>query len=207
MDFVSIDFETATSYQNSICSMGICTVKDNHITDTKEILIRPEPFEFNDYNMSIHGITPDMVEDAPRFCDIWKDVKPFIDGNIVVAHNAVFDIGALRATLDYYELEYPFLDYICTVKLSQKAYPELPSHKLNALADSLGLSFNHHRAGDDAYMCAEVLLRIMSDFDLETVGDIEKKFDIGIGKLFPGCYIPCTKSKKSKSHRRVYTKK
>lgn len=205
MDFVSIDFETATSSPNSICSMGICSVKDDRVIDTTEILIRPDPFEFKDYNILIHGITPDMVRDKPKFCDIWEKIHPVIENTVVVAHNAVFDVGALRATLDHFELEYPTFDYICTVKLSQKAYPDLPSHKLNALADSLELSFNHHHAGDDAYMCAEVLLRIMRDFELDSLEDIEKKFDIGVGKLFPGCYVPCTKSKKSKSHREVYT--
>ena len=48
MDFVAIDFETATSNYTSVCSLGICVVENNKITDRKEILIKPEPFEFND---------------------------------------------------------------------------------------------------------------------------------------------------------------
>ena len=51
MDFVAIDFETATSNYTSVCSLGICVVENNKITDRKEILIKPEPFEFNDYNI------------------------------------------------------------------------------------------------------------------------------------------------------------
>lgn len=54
MDFVAIDFETATSNYTSVCSLGICVVENNKITDRKEILIKPEPFEFNDYNIKIH---------------------------------------------------------------------------------------------------------------------------------------------------------
>ena len=201
MDFTAIDFETATSYPGSICSMGIAVVKGGRVTETKEILIRPEPFEFNDYNTMIHGITPEMVFDKPRFCDIWEDVKPLLQNEIVAAHNASFDIGAMRAALDCFGIEYPTLDYLCTVKLSQKAYPELPGHKLNFMAEVLGMEFNHHRAGDDAYVCAEILIKIMQDFNLGTLGDIEKKFEVGIGKLYPGCYIPCTKSKSSKSRK------
>jgi len=75
------------------------------------------------------------------------------------------------------------------------------------MAEALGISFNHHQAGDDAYVCAEVLLRILEDFNLETLEDIEERFEIGVGKLYPGCYIPCTKSKKSKSRRKVYSSK
>ena len=47
MDFVAIDFETATSNYTSVCSLGICVVENNKITDRKEILIKPEPFELN----------------------------------------------------------------------------------------------------------------------------------------------------------------
>lgn len=201
MDFIAIDFETATSYPNSICSMGMCIVKDNKIVGTKEILIRPEPFEFNDYNIQIHGITPGMVYDKPNFSDIWEDICPLLQNNIVIAHNASFDVGALRNTLDHFSIEYPTFDYMCTVKISQKAYPDLESHKLNFMADALGISFNHHHAGDDAYVCAQLMLRVMKDFKLNTLEDIEKKFEIGIGKLYPGCYMPCTKSKKSKAYK------
>ena len=201
MDFVSIDFETATSYPNSICSMGICVVEDNKVIGTKEILIRPEPFEFNDYNILIHGITPDMVFDKPKFCDVWESIRPYIENKTIVAHNASFDVGALRAALDRFGIEYPTFDYLCTVKLSQKAYPDMPSHKLNFVAEALGIEFNHHHAAEDAYVCAELLIRILNDFDLDTIDEIEKKFEIGIGKLYPGCYVPCTKSKKSKSYK------
>lgn len=201
MDFVSIDFETATSKPNSICSMGIAVVENNTVTETREILIRPEPFEFNDYNILIHGITPEAVINCPRFGDIWEGIRPLLENKIIAAHNASFDVGALRATLDLFGIEYPTFDYLCTVKLSQKAYPELPSHKLNFMAEALGIEFNHHRAGDDAYVCAELLIRIMEDFGLHDLEEIESKFEIGIGKLYPGCYVPCTKSKKSKARK------
>ena len=71
MDFVAIDFETATSNYTSVCSLGICVVENNKITDRKEILIKPEPFEFIDYNIKIHGITPDMVVNKPTLADYW----------------------------------------------------------------------------------------------------------------------------------------
>lgn len=206
MDFVAIDFETATSAPNSICSIGICSVKNNSVVDVSETLIRPEPFEFNEYNVAIHQITPDLVYDKPRLCDIWETIYPILQNKIIVAHNASFDVGALRAALDCFIIEYPYFKYICTVKLSQKAYPELPSHKLNALAEALGIEFNHHHAGDDAYVCARVLIKIMEDFNLKTLEDIEKKFEIGIGEIYPGYYTPCTKSKKSKSYRKICTK-
>jgi DNA polymerase-3 subunit epsilon len=198
MDFVAIDFETATSSFSSICSMGICVVENNCIVHQDEILIRPQPLQFHDYNILIHGITPDMVANEPDFQGVWNQVRPYLDSKTVVAHNAQFDVGALRATLDLYDLPYPTFDYLCTVKLSQKAYPDFPSHKLNRLCDYLGITFSHHHAGDDAYACAKVLLSIIEDFSLDSIEELEHTFEIGIGHLFPGCYVPCTKNRKKR---------
>ncbi len=196
MDFVAIDFETATSQWTSICSMGICVVEDNKIKDIKEYLIRPYPFEFNDYNISIHGITPEMVYNKPTFEMMWDKIKPYIQGKTVIAHNASFDVGALRKTLEALGLELPTFNYLCTVKLSQKAYPELLSHKLNYLGDALGIDFSHHTACDDAYCCAMILLHILEDFGINSLEEIAERFEIGIGKMYPGYVEPCRKNRK-----------
>ena len=198
MDFVAIDFETATSCWDSICSMGICVVENNKVKEIKEILIKPVPFEFKEMNISIHGITPDMVRDKPTIHEIWDDVRHYVQNKLVVAHNASFDVGALRKTLDGCGIELPTFKYICTVKLSQIAYPELPSHKLINLGDSLGINFSHHTACDDAYACAEVLLHILRDFNINSLEELEEKFNIGIGNMYPGYVEPCKKKCKKK---------
>lgn len=201
MDFVAIDFETATSKYTSVCSLGICVVENNLVTERKEILIKPEPFEFNDYNIRIHGITPHMVENKPTFDRYWDEIRPYLEGKLVVAHNAEFDVGALCATLEQFNIPFPTFDYICTVKLSQKAYPELPSHKLNNLCDALGIHFHHHRAYDDAYACAEVLIRIVEDYSLLNLEEIEECFEIGVGHLTPDSHLKCTKNKEKKKSK------
>lgn len=207
MNFTAIDFETATSKYTSICSIGICVVENDEIVDRKGMLIRPEPLEFNDYNIKIHGITPRMVEHALTFDKLWDEIRPYIDGKIVVAHNAMFDVGALCATLDAYGIEFPSFRYLCTVKLSQKAYPEFPSHKLNNLCNELGITFSHHQAYDDAYACAEVLRTITKDFHLNSLEDIENHFEVDSGRVYPGCKISFKQKKKAKKTNRKYSRK
>lgn len=202
MDFVAIDFETATSKWTSVCSMGICVVEDNRVREVKEILIRPVPFEFNDYNIAIHGITPEMVYNKPTFDKYWQEVKPYLQNKLVIAHNASFDVGALTKTLDSFGIELPEFEYLCTVKLSQKAYPDLVSHKLNFLGDALGIDFSHHTACDDAYACAMVLVHILEDFGINSKEELVDKFDIGIGKVFPGYVEPCRKNKRKNNVNR-----
>lgn len=203
MDFVAIDFETATSAYTSVCSLGICVVKNSRIAERKEILIRPEPFEFNEYNIKIHGITPDMVADKPAFDRYWDTVKPYLENKTVIAHNADFDVGALCATLEHFHIPFPTFDYLCTVKLSQKAYPELKSHKLNSLCDALGIKFHHHQAYDDAYACAMVMLRILEDYSLLNLGEVEECFEMEVGHLNPGTHLKCKKNKKRTEQKKT----
>ena len=198
MDFTAIDFETATSGYTSVCSLGWCVVKDNRIVERNEILIKPEPFEFNEYNIKIHGITPDMVWDKPTFDKYWENVKPYIENKMIIAHNASFDVRVLCKTLESFGIELPVFDYMCTVQLSQKAYPELESHKLNNLCAALRIDFNHHHAYDDAYACAKAFLRITEDYSLENFNEIEECFEVKRGKVYPGCGI--TKKKKHTKH-------
>ena len=197
MDFVAIDFETATSQRTSVCSLGICVVEDNKVKEVKEILVKPVPFEFNEYNIAIHGITPEMVMYKPTFDKYWEEVKPYLENKIVVAHNASFDVNVLLRTLEQFNIEFPTFEYLCTVKLSQKAYPDLFSHKLNCLGAALGIKFSHHTACDDAYCCAMVLVNILEEFGVDSLYELEEKFGINIGKVYPGMELATKKKGKS----------
>lgn len=197
MNFVAIDFETTTSNPSSICSMGICQVEKNKVIKTEEFLIKPNPFEFNEYNIKIHGITPEMVFTKPTFDKYWPRILPYIENNLVIAHNASFDITALKRAMKLYNIPYPEFEYLCTVQLSRKAYPDLPGHKLNELAEVFGVQFSHHNAEDDAYACAMVMLNIIKDFSIKRMSDFKKHFDITPSKVFPGCDdIPTKKERK-----------
>lgn len=195
MDFTAIDFETASSERTSVCSLGWCVVEGGIITERREVLIKPDPFDFNEYNIQINGITPEMVWLKPTFDKYWDMIKPYIENKMVIAHNASFDVNVLCSTLDHFGLEIPDFSYMCTVALSQKAYPDLPSHKLNNLAQALGIDFSHHRAYDDAYACAAALLRICQDYNLKTFDEIEKCFDIKRGIVRKGQGIVKRKNK------------
>ena len=201
MDFTAIDFETASSERTSVCSLGWCVVKDNIITERKEIMIKPDPFNFNEYNTKINGITPEMVWDKPTFDKYWEMLRPYIENRMIVAHNASFDINVLCTTLEHFGIEIPDFNYMCTVVLSQKAYPELPSHKLNNLAEALGIDFNHHRACDDAYACAAAFLRIAEDYALESFEEIEECFDIKRGVVVKGKGV--ISKKRQKMHQKI----
>jgi DNA polymerase-3 subunit epsilon len=111
LDFIAIDFETATGKLASICEAGICVVKDGKVVETKSWLVRPEDNAYSYWNIQIHGIHPEDTENAPEFPDVWSEILEYLaDTPILVAHNAAFDISCIRKSLEFYDLETPDID-------------------------------------------------------------------------------------------------
>lgn len=161
--FVAIDFETANHSRDSACSIGVAVVEHGRITDTYTSLIQPCSDVFEDRLVNIHGVTADMVRDAPIFAEVWPEIEKRCTSGIMVAHNAAFDVGVIQAcTAGPALTEWKPAKYFCTYKLAQSLLPGLPSHKLQVLANLFGLSLNHHEAGADAIACAEIAIRLSS---------------------------------------------
>lgn len=193
MNFTVIDFETANSKRASACSIGIVKVIDGEIVLEKEWLIKPPGMHFSWRNIQIHGIKPEDVEDAPTFDTLYQlELKKLLEGELIVAHNASFDISVLRHMLDYYQIEYPTFDYLCTVKISKKTWPQLGSHRLNRVSDYLKFYFNHHNALQDCLACSNILINACVEEECQTPLKLAEHLKIGVGKLYPKGYRPCS---------------
>lgn len=160
MNFTAIDFETANLNRSSACSLGLVQVRDGIITGEYEWLIDPQQ-PFNRMNIAIHGITPSTVDGQPIFEELWTTIEPLVSGEIIIAHNAVFDISVLRCCLDAAEKSYPEIQYLCTYRIGKKLLKELSSHKLNIISNHFGIRLHHHNALDDARACAQIMLNFM----------------------------------------------
>ncbi|WP_238654906.1 TerD family protein [Paenibacillus piscarius] len=163
MDFTAIDFETANSGRSSACALGLVQVRDGIVTAEHNWLIDPQQ-PFDGMNISIHGITPSMVRGQPTFEELWPTVEPLLQGEIVIAHNAAFDMSVLRYCLDDYSLGYPGFQYLCTYLLGKKMLQDLPSHKLNVISAHFGIRLKHHDALEDARASALILLKLMEQW-------------------------------------------
>ncbi len=155
-DFIAIDFETANQNPNSACAVALVAVEHQEIVNQVSYLIRPPELDFE--FTYIHGITPDIVADQPTFAELWQSqLREFVAGEILVAHNAPFDIKVLYYTLKHYGQEPPSNRYFCTVELSRRLW-RLRNHKLNTVAGHLGIPLDHHEALSDARACAQIAL-------------------------------------------------
>jgi DNA polymerase-3 subunit epsilon len=181
--WVAIDFETANERSSSVCALGLAVIRDRHVAECSSWLIRPPENRFNYHNVRVHGITEDDVEDAPEFCEVWDEIAPRLDGCALLAHNAAFDVGVLRAVLDVYGLEWPDVRYWCTVRMSRAVWPQLPDHRLGSVADHCGIEFRHHDAVQDAEACAGIALRCSEDIGARDLNDAVRRLRLAGRRL------------------------
>jgi len=176
MNFFAIDFETANSSRLSACSIGLSQIKDGKLEKEEYFLIKPpEGIVFNPFNKKIHGISEEDVAHQPTFDQIWPKIAHYFEGTNGLAHNAVFDFRVLRELLEFYNIPLPKFHYGCTVLLSRKLWPDLDRHRLDSMAEFLGLSFEHHHAGEDARICAYIGLEGLKKTQSTTIEEAYQK--------------------------------
>ncbi len=130
--------------------------------------LRPE-------GIPIHGITEEMVRGQPTLATVLPQFHAFCEGTVLVAHNAAFDMRFLQLKEDKLGVRFtqPVLD---TLLLSAVIHPNQESHKLEAIAERLGITIiGRHTALGDAIVTAEVFLRmlpLLADMGLHTLGEV-----------------------------------
>lgn len=167
--YIAFDVETPNHENNRMSAIGITVIENGEITDEFYSLVNPETY-FDYFNTRLTGISEDSVAQSPAFDEVWQKIKPLMESGMLVAHNAVFDLGVLKKCLQAYGIEWrPYTRYICTVQAGRRLLPGI-SHKLNDMCDYYNISLNHHHAASDSRACAEILLRYIQDG-----ADISKK--------------------------------
>ncbi len=153
MDFTAIDFETANYKPFSICQIGLVRVEKGKIVKEIELLVRPpDNYYLARFTNEIHGISPKDTVSSATIAEIWPSMLPFIENQVVVAHNARFDISCLKHALAFYELEVPHFETKCTYRIYGKSLAKSCAEQ-NIVLD------NHHNALADAKACAQLFLK------------------------------------------------
>jgi DNA polymerase-3 subunit epsilon len=175
MNIACLDFETANPSRVSICAAGLAVFEDGQLTESPYWLVRPpKPHGwFHEVFIECHGLTHLDVLDAPEFPAIAPKLLARLNrADLVIAHNAAFDIGHLRAILIHFGLAFPQFEYVCTCSLARRVWPDLPNHKLGTLAAHIGHEFHHHHARSDAEAAGRVLLAMIKNMNANTPSEL-----------------------------------
>jgi DNA polymerase-3 subunit epsilon len=167
-DFVVVDVETACSRVSSICQIGIVGFRNGVEVFEYETLVDPLD-HFSSFNTRIHGITCDHVLGAPTFGNIHAAVESRLTNRITVAHS-YFDKGALGAACATHSRTVIETTWLDSVRVAKRAWPELPSHRLNVLTKFLGVRHKHHDALSDARAAGMVIVRAIEHTGIGLAG-------------------------------------
>lgn len=158
--FAIVDIETCGSKfaypHGRIIDICIITHDGLQAVDKFSTLINPG-CPIGSFYTKFSGITNEMVQDAPYFHEVAKQIIEYTEGKIFVAHNSSFDYTFIQN--EFHSIGYKFKrDTLCTVKLSRKLIPNKASYSLGNLCADLGITIhNRHRAEGDAIATAQLL--------------------------------------------------
>jgi DNA polymerase-3 subunit epsilon len=185
LDFTAIDFETANSSNASACAVGLVRVRSGRVVARTGWLIRPPVGHdlFHDINIGIHGIRPSDVAHAPSWSRQLPALTAFAGRDVLVAHNAGFDMAVLRSACAVTGVETPLYRYLCSVKVSRKAY-DIPSHRLPVAAAAAGhRAFAHHNATEDAEACAAIIIDAARRARASSIAELAAAHALTLGSL------------------------
>ena len=160
MRFAAIDVETANADLSSICQVGVAIFQDGVHTSSWSSLVDPED-EFDDFNVSIHGIDEQAVQGAPKWPSVASELRILLAGSIAACHTP-FDRAATIKACDKYRLEQFDCRWLDTARVVRRAWPDqfaAAGYGLRNVANFLGIDFKHHDALEDARAAGEVLCR------------------------------------------------
>jgi DNA polymerase-3 subunit epsilon len=182
MDWVAIDFETATGDRASACALGVAVVSDGRVVETQRWMIQPPGNIYDPWNTEIHGIAAADTADAPSFGEMWSEIEGFVDGRLMVAHNAGFDLSVLRAASQHADVTPRDTPYACTLVLGRRHWKGLPSYSLPWICDHLGIDLNgHHNPSADATACAEIGLRLLNEVGVADFTAVADHLQVRLG--------------------------
>ena len=164
MDYCAIDFETASKWPESACSIGLVRMDgDGEVLDRFYSLICPKEPSFDPFCTAVHHLEPADILSAPTIAEIADDIKAFIGSTPLVAHNAQFDIKVMNASLASWGIESVRNPYFCTLSLARKVMRGEPSYRLTALAAHFGWEYDAHNALADSEICGRLFKELCGD--------------------------------------------
>ena len=178
--YVVFDIETTgfSPVNNKIIEIGAVKVTNGEIVDRFSTFVNPEvpiPFEIE----KLTNINDSMVMEADTIETVLPQFMEFIDGTILVAHNANFDVSFIRENCKRQDIDFDYT-YVDTVAIARTLLTGQAKYTLDAVAKTLGISLdNHHRAVDDAECTAEIFVKFIAMLKKDDIMTLSELNELG----------------------------
>lgn len=187
--FFALDVETANHRRESICQIGVAAVRPDNTIETWSTYVNPRTDDW--VFTGLHGIGAETVRGAPSFETVLEVLRGSLEGYTVYQHSH-FDRSAIAAACERAGLSMPGWTWKDSVQVARASWPELKGrggHGLASLKAYLGLSFEHHDAGEDARASAEVVLHAEAGAPVPGGVKVRTEVDDVIEDFDEGCEV------------------
>ncbi len=174
--FIAFDVETTglSPKKERVVELGAVKWRNGKIVDTRNWLINPGK-KIPYYATKVHHITDDMVENEPVFGEVLPEFNEFIEGAILLAHNARFDVNFVCEEIARFQGDVPENRVLDSLKIFRAWYPELKSHSLGKVAGHVGISKgDFHRAEEDSAYLIAIFNKGLSSRGITTMDELLK---------------------------------
>ena len=176
LKFACLDTETtglSPAGGGKICEVAVSVTQNGQLLEEFSTLINPG-IPMSPAVIAIHGITNEMVREAPSFAEILPRLLGLLDGCVLVAHNADFDLSFLRAEFEACGIHFPPCPVVDTLKLARKS-GRFARNRLGLIAQELGINCQGwHRAMADTKMAEQIFYYFLADLDKHGVHTLEQ---------------------------------
>lgn len=171
-----LDLETtgATPLKDRITEIGLVRIENGVEVARWQTLVNPQQ-PIPPFIQELTGISNEMIENAPTFSEVAATLESYLDGAVMAAHNAKFDLGFLKSEYKRigHSLKQPV---ICTVKLSRQLYPQFPKHGLSVIMERHHLTTDmRHRAMGDVELMMGFVASATQELGLEKLQEVANK--------------------------------
>lgn len=190
-DYVVFDLETTgvSPYNDEVIEISAVKARKGKVVEEFSELVNPKrtiPFAAS----RVNNITDDMVSDAPFFDEVLRHFLEFVGEDVLVGHNIQsFDMKFIYRDCERYFHQLITNDYVDTLILAKRCFPEWRHRRLGDLADYYGISTQGaHRALVDCRMNQRVFELLGKEMNTEK----KKTLDSNV-KTCPLCNLPLKK--------------
>lgn len=190
-DYVVFDLETTgvSPYNDEVIEISAVKARKGKVVEEFSELVNPKrtiPFAAS----KVNNITDDMVSDAPFFDEVLRHFLEFVGEDVLVGHNIQsFDMKFIYRDCERYFHQLITNDYVDTLILAKRCFPEWRHRRLGDLADYYGISTQGaHRALADCRMNQRVFELLGKEMNTEK----KKTLDSNV-KTCPLCNLPLKK--------------
>ena len=162
-DYTVVDIETTglSPRRDSIIEIAALRIRNNEIIDTFTSLINPG-FDIPVFISELTGITNEMLSDAPIIDSVLPPFIDFLGDDVIVGHNVNFDVNFLYDESVYLHSKPLTNDFIDTMRIARKLFPDAPHHRLQDISAMLFVDYSGaHRAEQDCQITFQCYSRMI----------------------------------------------